>query len=164
MRSGRKRKQPATIGVDYEYEVKALSEASRDGLYDQNIVFLRVKAQCSGIRNQVLAEFMDGDWHVLIPNTPNDLLMLAIDKLVDYYAPKSTDDLVKEQTDAFEYDFALSDDMNEKLKKAVMLLDEVRSKLAQDGEEFTEDFVNELNQGTKRITDAVRRLEQDPIV
>jgi hypothetical protein len=66
------------------------------------------------------------------------------------------------ETNIPNYDFALSDDLHEKLKKAVMLLDEVRFKIA--GEEYTEDFLNELNQGTKRITDAIRRLDQDPIV
>jgi predicted Zn-dependent protease len=66
------------------------------------------------------------------------------------------------ETNTPDYDFALSDNLNEKLKKAVMLLDEVRFKIA--GEEYTQDFLNELNQGTKRITDAIRRLDQDPIV
>jgi hypothetical protein len=60
------------------------------------------------------------------------------------------------------YDFALSNILNEKLKKAVMLLDEVRFKISV--EVYTEDFLHELNQGTKRITSAIRRLDQDPIV
>ena len=61
-----------------------------------------------------------------------------------------------------DYDFALSDDLNEKIKTVVTLLDEVRFKLAD--ESCAENFLSELNQGTKRITDAVRRLDQDPIV
>jgi len=63
-----------------------------------------------------------------------------------------------------DYDFALSDKMNEKLKVAVMLLDEVRFKLARDGEKYTREFMNELTQGTKQITDAIHRLDQPPII
>ena len=62
------------------------------------------------------------------------------------------------------YDFCLSDDLNDKLQKAVMLLDQVRFKLACDGKDYTRHFVNELNQATERITNAVRGLDQDPIV
>ena len=62
------------------------------------------------------------------------------------------------------YDFCLTDDLNEKLQKAVMLLDQVRFKIAYDREEFTQDFLNELNQATEKITSAVRRLDQEPIV
>jgi hypothetical protein len=65
---------------------------------------------------------------------------------------------------ALDYDFCLTDDLNEKLQKAVMLLDEVRFKLAYDGEKIMQEFVNELNHGTQKITDTVRRLNQDPIV
>ena len=68
------------------------------------------------------------------------------------------------ETDAIYYDFALSDELNEKLKTAVMLLDQVRFKLAYDGEKYTQEFVNELNQGTDKIAGAIRRLDQDPIV
>ena len=63
-----------------------------------------------------------------------------------------------------DYDFALSDKMNEKLKVAVMLLDEVRFKLARDGEKYTREFMNELTQGTKQITDAIYRVDQPPII
>ena len=68
------------------------------------------------------------------------------------------------ETNTLHYDFCLPDDLNNKLKKAVILLDQVRFKLAYEKEKFMEDFVNELNLGTKRITDAIRRLDQDPIV
>jgi len=68
------------------------------------------------------------------------------------------------ETNLFYYDFALSDELNEKLKQAVMLLDQVRFKLAYDGKDYTQDFVNELNQGTNRITNAIRGLDQEPIV
>ena len=68
------------------------------------------------------------------------------------------------ETNTGYYDFCLSDDLNDKLQKAVMLLDQVRFKLAYDGEEFTQHFVNELNLATERITNAVRGLDQDPIV
>ena len=66
------------------------------------------------------------------------------------------------ETNLGHYDFALSDELNEKIQKAVILLDEVRFSIGY--EKYAEDFLNELNQGTKRITDAVRRLDQDPIV
>ena len=59
------------------------------------------------------------------------------------------------------YDFCLSDELNEKLRAAVTLLDEVLLTLAQEREEFAQDFVHELNQGTKRIANAISRLEQD---
>ncbi len=62
------------------------------------------------------------------------------------------------------YDFALSDDLNEKLRKAVMLLDEVRFKLASEEAEYMENFLKELDQGTRRIRDAIRGLDQDAIV
>ena len=66
------------------------------------------------------------------------------------------------ETNLDSYDFALSDELNEKIQKAVILLDEVRFSIGY--EKYAEDFLNELNQGLKRITDAVRRLDQDPIV
>ena len=66
------------------------------------------------------------------------------------------------ETNLDSYDFALSDELNEKIQKAVMLLDVVRFSVGY--EKYAEDFLNELNQGLKRITDAVRRLDQDPIV
>ena len=62
------------------------------------------------------------------------------------------------------YDFALSDDLNEKLRKAVMLLDEVRFKLASEEADYMENFLNELNQGTTQIREAIRGLDQDAIV
>ena len=68
------------------------------------------------------------------------------------------------ESNAGYYDFCLSDELNEKLQKAVMLLDQVRFKIAYDGEEYTRDFVNELNQATEKITNAVRGLDQEPIV
>ena len=68
------------------------------------------------------------------------------------------------ETNLFYYDFALSDELNEKLKQAVMLLDQVRFKLAYDGKDYTQGFVNELNQATEKITNAIRGLDQEPIV
>jgi len=76
--------------------------------------------------------------------------------------PKTGD--TKMTTKPLDYDFALSDDLNEKLKTAVTLLDEVRFKLANEGEGFTREFTDELTQGTKQIVEAIRRLDQDPIV
>lgn len=77
-----------TVGQDYEYEVHMESQPSEFGLSGKNIIFLQLTAPNSGLPNHLLAEYMYGDWHVLIPNGDNDLLMRAIGKLVDYYAPK----------------------------------------------------------------------------
>jgi len=68
------------------------------------------------------------------------------------------------EMDLYFYDFALSDDLNEKLRKAVVLLDEVRFKLASEEAEYMENFLNELNQGTTQIRDTIRGLDQDAIV
>jgi len=70
----------------------------------------------------------------------------------------------KSEADLHFYDFALSDDLNEKLRKAVMLLDEVRFKLASEEADYMENFLNELNQGTTQIREAIRGLDQDAIV
>jgi len=73
---------------DYKYEVKLLSQPSKYGLFDKNIAYLLMRPQCCP-NNPVLAEFRFGDRDVLIPCDDNDLLMRAIAKLVDYYAPKA---------------------------------------------------------------------------
>ncbi len=62
------------------------------------------------------------------------------------------------------YDFCLNDELNEKLKKAIHLLDEVDIQLRATNEDYLEPFLYELRQGTRRITDAVRGLDQDPVV
>lgn len=73
----------------------------------------------------------------------------------------------------FSYDFCLSGDLNEKLVTAVNLLDEVRKTLgkqifADDHDEKNdgglEDFVVEMSVRTLQIKQAIRGLDQDPIV
>ncbi len=62
------------------------------------------------------------------------------------------------------YDFCLSDDLNEKLKTAINLLNEVDAELCEEKEDYLEDFLYELKQGTHRLVTAIRGLDQDPIV
>ncbi len=62
------------------------------------------------------------------------------------------------------YDFCLSDDLNEKLKTAICLLDEIDVELRATKEDYLEPFLYELKQGTHRLVTAIRGLDQDPIV
>ncbi len=62
------------------------------------------------------------------------------------------------------YDFCLNDDLNEKLKQAVHLLDAVDIQLLAENQDYLEPFLHELRQGKLRIVKAIRGLDQDPIV
>ncbi len=81
-------------------------------------------------------------------------------------------------TDTFEnegyaYDFCLPEDLNEKLAKAVKLLDEVHKSLGrhifsdgyvETGFSSIDDFTADLGSQVNRLKMIVRGLDQDPIV
>ena len=54
--------------------------------------------------------------------------------------------------------------LDEKLKTAINLLNEVDAELCEEKEDYLEDFLYELKQGTHRLVTAIRGLDQDPIV